>query len=100
ITAIGGRKVSLHALRHTHASSLIAAGVAILAVSRRLGHANPTITLGVYGHLFGDTHDRGGQALDAMLSRARPGESKNRASIARNSVGISVGEVREDLLSH
>src|SRR5262249_6545748 len=32
ITAIGGRKVSLHALRHTHASSLIAAGVDILTV--------------------------------------------------------------------
>ena len=50
--AIGGRRISLHALRHTHASSLIAAGVDILTVSRRLGHANPTITLGVYGHLY------------------------------------------------
>ena len=44
-------KVTLHALRHTHASSLIAAGVDVLTISRRLGHASPTITLGVYGHL-------------------------------------------------
>jgi len=71
IAAIGGRQISLHALRHTHASSLIAAGVDILTVSRRLGHANPTITLGVYGHLYGNTDDRAAQAIDAMLSRNR-----------------------------
>jgi len=71
IAAIGGRRISLHALRHTHASSLIAAGVDILTVSRRLGHANPTITLGVYGHLYGNTDDRAAQAIDAMLSRTR-----------------------------
>jgi integrase len=71
IAAIGGRRISLHALRHTHASSLIAAGVDILTVSRRLGHASPTITLGVYGHLYGNTDDRAAQAIDAMLSRNR-----------------------------
>ena len=71
IAAIGGRRISLQALRHTHASSLIAAGVDILTVSRRLGHANPTITLGVYGHLYGNTDDRAAQAIDAMLSRTR-----------------------------
>jgi integrase len=71
VAAIGGRRTSLHALRHTHASSLIAAGVDILTVSRRLGHANPTITLGVYGHLYGNTDDRAAQAIDAMLSRTR-----------------------------
>jgi len=71
VAAIGGRRISLHALRHTHASSLIAAGVDILTVSRRLGHASPTITLGVYGHLYGNTDDRAAQAIDAMLSRTR-----------------------------
>jgi integrase len=71
IAAIDARQISLHALRHTHASSLIAAGVDILTVSRRLGHANPTITLGVYGHLYGNTDDRAAQAIDAMLSRNR-----------------------------
>src|SRR5262249_7507665 len=40
--------VTLHSLRHTHASMLIAAGVDILTVSRRLGHASPSITLDVY----------------------------------------------------
>ena len=69
IAAIGGRQISLHALRHTHASSLIAAGVDILTVSRRLGHANPTITLGVYDHLYGNTDDKAAQAVEAMFAR-------------------------------
>jgi integrase len=59
-------KVTLHALRHTHASSLIAAGVDVLTISRRLGHASPTITLGVYGHLYSNTDDRAAQIMEAM----------------------------------
>jgi integrase len=34
--------VSLHALRHTHASQLIASGMDVLTISRRLGHGSPT----------------------------------------------------------
>jgi integrase len=63
-----GMNVTLHALRHTHASALIAAGVDVLTISRRLGHASPTITLSVYGHLFTNTDDRAAQAMDAAFS--------------------------------
>jgi len=45
-------RVSFHALRHTHASALIAAGKDVVMISRRLGHKNPTVTLNIYGHLF------------------------------------------------
>ncbi|MFI4973930.1 MAG: tyrosine-type recombinase/integrase [Caulobacterales bacterium] len=45
-------KVSLHALRHTHASQLIASGMDVLTISRRLGHGAPSITLDTYTHLF------------------------------------------------
>jgi integrase len=44
--------IRFHDLRHTHASHLIAAGHSIKAVSRRLGHADITITLKVYAHLM------------------------------------------------
>lgn len=67
--AAAGLRVTLHALRHTHVSSLIAAGVDILTISRRLGHASPTITLGVYGHLFSNTDDRAAQVMEAMFAR-------------------------------
>jgi integrase len=43
-------KVTLHALRHTHVSQLIASGLDVVTVSRRIGHSNPTVTLGVYAH--------------------------------------------------
>ena len=33
--------------------SLIAKGLNVVFVSRQLGHANPTVTLGTYAHRFG-----------------------------------------------
>jgi integrase len=44
--------VTLHSLRHAHASQLIASGMDVLTISRRLGHGSPAITLTVYGHLI------------------------------------------------
>lgn len=46
-----GRTIRLHDLRHTHASLLLAAGVGVHVVSRRLGHASEAFTLQIYGHL-------------------------------------------------
>ena len=45
-------KLTLHSLRHGFASLLIANGLNVVYVSRQLGHANPSVTLGVYPHLF------------------------------------------------
>jgi integrase len=59
-------KATFHSLRHTHASSLIAAGIDVLSISRRLGHGSPAITLGVYGHLF-KPDDRAAAAIDDLL---------------------------------
>jgi integrase len=39
--------VSLHSLRHSHASELLSKGAPITAVSERLGHASPNITLAI-----------------------------------------------------
>lgn len=39
-----------HDLRHSHASILLSAGESLRAVSQRLGHADPAMTLRVYGH--------------------------------------------------
>src|SRR5262249_49150293 len=64
---IGTPEVTLHSLRHTHASMLIASGMDILTVSRRLGHSSPTITLSVYGHLIHGTDDRAAQIMEAAF---------------------------------
>jgi len=63
-------KVTFHALRHTHASQLIANGLDVVTVSRRLGHGNPTVTLNVYSHLFGNTDERAVTIIEATLSIA------------------------------
>lgn len=42
--------VSLHSLRHTHASELLSRGVPIPTVAKRLGHANANVTLSIYAH--------------------------------------------------
>jgi len=67
MTAIGMPAITLHSLRHTHASMLIASGLDILTISRRLGHSSPTITLSVYGHLIHGTDDRAAQVIDAAF---------------------------------
>ena len=70
IAALKLPKVTLHALRHTHVSQLIAAGLDVVTVSRRIGHSNPTVTLGVYAHLFGNTDERAASAVEAALAGA------------------------------
>ena len=43
--------ISVHGLRHTHASLLLYAGVSIGSVARRLGHASMTTTQKTYLHI-------------------------------------------------
>jgi integrase len=63
-------KVTFHALRHTHVSQLIAAGLDVVSVSRRVGHSNPTVTLSLYAHLFGNTDERAAAAVEDALRAA------------------------------
>ncbi|MDN8685732.1 tyrosine-type recombinase/integrase, partial [Staphylococcus aureus] len=44
--------ITSHALRHTHCSYLLAKGVSIHYISKRLGHKNIAITTSVYSHLL------------------------------------------------
>ena len=44
--------ISLHGLRHTHASLLLFAGVSITSVARRLGHASINTTQKTYLHII------------------------------------------------
>lgn len=53
--ACGISEISIHGLRHTHASLLLFAGVSIASVARRLGHASMTTTQKTYLHIISDT---------------------------------------------
>jgi integrase len=59
--------VSFHALRHTHASALIAAGIDVVKISKRLGHASPTVTPRIYAHLFNRSDEAAAVAIDAVM---------------------------------
>jgi integrase len=63
----GLKPVSFHALRHTHVSLLIRAGVDILTISRRIGHSKASITLDVYGHLVDGGDDAAVAAMEGVL---------------------------------
>ena len=55
-------RVRVHDLRHTWATLALSRGIPLEVVSERLGHASPTITLGVYRHLLEE--ERRGYVLD------------------------------------
>ena len=54
--ACGISEISIHGLRHTHASLLLFAGVSIASVARRLGHASITTTQKTYLHILSLIH--------------------------------------------
>ena len=64
---IGLPDVTFHNLRHTHASQLIDAGIDIVTISKRLGHAKPDITLRIYAHLFRKDDSKAAAAINAAL---------------------------------
>jgi integrase len=67
VKALGLPDVKFHALRHTHASQLIDAKLDVVLISKRLGHANPAITLRTYAHLFKTDDAAAADAINAAL---------------------------------
>lgn len=68
---------SLHSLRHTHASLLLAKGVPVPTVSKRLGHKNIRTTLDIYGHVLREDDDKAAAAYDDYRFRERAKKGKN-----------------------
>ena len=59
--------VRLHDLRHYVATQLLGAGVDPRTVAGRLGHANPTVTMTVYGHFLPEKDRAAADFLDDLL---------------------------------
>lgn len=60
--------ISIHGLRHTHASLLLFAGVSIASVARRLGHASMTTTQKTYLHIIQELESRDVDTVMRFLS--------------------------------
>lgn len=60
--------VSIHGLRHTHASLLLFAGVSIASVARRLGHSSINTTQKTYVHIVQELENQDVDLVMRLLS--------------------------------
>ena len=66
--------IRFHDLRHTAASLMLNHGVPVIAVSRRLGHSKPSITLDIYGHLIPSMQVEAAQKIDDLVTPVELGK--------------------------
>jgi integrase len=62
--------VTLHGLRHSHASHMLASNVHPKIVQERLGHSSIAITLDIYSHLMPNMQEGAAAAVDGVLRAA------------------------------
>lgn len=63
---VGIEEISIHKLRHTHASLLLYEGVSILSISKRLGHKSVKITQETYLHIIKELEERDRKKLEFL----------------------------------
>lgn len=68
--AAGVRSIRLHDLRHGQASLLLAAGVDLTIVSKRLGHSSIAITADTYSHLLAGVDSKAAEAAAGLVPRS------------------------------
>lgn len=61
-----GRKLTAHALRHTHTSLLAEKGIPLETISRRLGHGDSEITKQVYLHVTKNMEEADRKLLESV----------------------------------
>ena len=70
----GLRPIRLHDLRHGQASLMLAAGVSMSIVSKRLGHSTLSLTSDTYSHLLAGVGQSAAMAAAALVPRTRTDE--------------------------
>ncbi len=71
----GLRRVRLHDLRHGQASLMLAAGVPLAVVSKRLGHSSIAMTSDTYSHLLEGVGRDASERAMALVPRGRRDQS-------------------------
>ena len=66
----GMKGITLHSLRHSHASVMLQEGVSPRTVADRLGHSNVVITLGTYSHLTPGVKEEAAMKFEEALHKA------------------------------
>ena len=65
---LGLPSVTLHGLRHSHASVLLKNGVDVAYISKRLGHSNISITLNTYSHYIESKDNQDNLKMASIMS--------------------------------
>lgn len=60
-------RITVHDLRHSHASLLIELGFPPLLIAERLGHDKVETTLNIYGHLYPNKHSEVANKLETLI---------------------------------
>lgn len=76
--------ISLHDLRHTHATLLLKAGVHVKVVSERLGHSNIAFTMNTYQHVLPGMQAEAAALFSELLSRTSRTAARRRVSDAHD----------------
>jgi integrase len=63
-------RVTLHGLRHSHASHMLASNIHPKVVQERLGHSSIAITMDIYSHLMPNMQGDAADAVDVVLRAA------------------------------
>ncbi|MCC8972153.1 tyrosine-type recombinase/integrase [Bradyrhizobium brasilense] len=63
-------KVTLHGLRHSHASHMLASNIHPKVVQERLGHSSIAITMDIYSHLMPNMQGEAAAAVDGVMRAA------------------------------
>lgn len=58
-----------HSLRHVHVAYLLGQGVAVYAISKRLGHSDITITLKTYSYLIDEYKAKNDELITQKLAQ-------------------------------
>ena len=66
----GLRRIRLHDLRHGSASLMLAAGIPVEVVSKRLGHSRVGVTIDVYSHMLEGTGRQAAERAMGLVPRA------------------------------
>lgn len=61
--------ISIHSLRHTNTTLLIANGIPLKTVSSRLGHANITTTGNIYTHAIKSADEKAAELIDDIFHK-------------------------------
>ncbi len=76
-------RIRFHDLRNTSASLMLNHGIPLIVVSRRLGHAKPSNTLDIYGHLIPGMQIEAAEMIDELVTpvKLHPIASKSNPKI-------------------